>query len=249
MNQIIETQLRHRSYRSFYNKEVDEQQLDQIIQATQAAPSWINGQQVSVIAIKDVERKKKLAALCGGQKHIEEAPIFLVFCADFYRAHIASQMEGIPLHISENLDTLLVGATDVGIALSAAITASESFGLGTVAIGGIRRNLQEVINLLDLPPYVLPISGLCIGHPSEDPGLKPRLPKKAVYHDETYNNKDMHKLLEEYNETYSTYLQKRSNGTQSGTWTKAVANFYSQIYYQGIEEALKEQKLPNRKED
>lgn len=245
MNEIMNTLLSHRSFRSFQDKDVDEQQLEQIIKAVQAAPSWINGQQVSIIAVKDVERKKKLAELCGGQKHVEEAPVFLVFCADFYRTYLASQMEGMPLHVSDNLDTLLVGATDVGIALEAAITASESFGLGTVAIGGIRRNLQQVIDMLNLPPYVIAISGLCIGHPAEDPGLKPRLPKEAVYHQETYN-KDIHNMLEDYNERYAEYLQNSSQGKRTGTWTNAVANFYSKTYYEGIEEALKQQKLPYR---
>ena len=145
MNKVMDTLLSHRSYRSYQSKEVDETQLEQIIKAVQAAPSWINGQQVSVIAVKDEDRKKKLAELCGGQKHIEEAPVFLVFCADFYRTYMASKMEELPFHVSDNIDTLLVGATDVGIALGAAVTASESFGLGTVPIGGIRRNLKEVI--------------------------------------------------------------------------------------------------------
>lgn len=241
MNKVIETLLSHRSFRSYLEKDVDENQLEQIIQAVQAAPSWINGQQVSVIAVKDVDRKKKLAELCGGQKHIEEAPVFLVFCADFYRTYIASQMEEMSLHVTDNIDSLLVGATDVGIALGAAVTASESFGLGTVPIGGIRRNLKEVIEMLELPPYVLPISGLCIGHPAETPDLKPRLPKEAVYHTETYK-KDVHKMLEEYNLRYSEYLQKSSQGKRNGTWTKAVANFFSKPYFQGIEEELKQQK-------
>ena len=247
MNEVMNTLLSHRSFRSYQERDVDDKQLDQIIDAVQAAPSWINGQQVSVIAVKDEARKKQLAELCGGQKHIEEAPVFLIFCADFYRTYIASQMEELPLHISDNIDTLLVGATDVGIALGAAVTASESFGLGTVPIGGIRRHLDEVIKMLELPPYVLPISGLCIGYPAENPGLKPRLPKEAVYHEETYN-KDVQKQLEDHNVTYSQYLQERSNGKSTGTWTKAVANFYSKDYYQGIEEALKQQKLPYSKE-
>lgn len=247
MNEVMNTLLSHRSFRSYQERDVDDKQLDQIIDAVQAAPSWINGQQVSVIAVKDEARKKQLAELCGGQKHIEEAPVFLIFCADFYRTYIASQMEELPLHISDNIDTLLVGATDVGIALGAAVTASESFGLGTVPIGGIRRHLDEVIKMLELPPYVLPISGLCIGYPAENPGLKPRLPKEAVYHEETYN-KDVQKQLEDYNVTYSQYLQERSNGKSTGTWTKAVANFYSKDYYQGIEEALKQQKFPYSKE-
>lgn len=246
MNEVIRTMQAHRSYRSYLDKQVDESQLEQIIQCVQAAPSWINGQQVSIIAVKEPERKQKLAMLCGNQKYVEEAPVFLVFCLDFYRAYLASQMEGTLFDISNNIDTLLVGATDVGIALGTAVTASESFGLGTVAIGGIRRNLEEVIEELNLPPYVLPVAGLCIGHPAEDPGLKPRLPEEAVVHEEQYQQ-DLKPALENYNTTYRAYLEERSKGSRSDTWTEAVANFYSKQYYQGIEEALKKQQLPHSK--
>ena len=246
MNDVIRTIQNHRSHRSYLPKEVDELMLEQIIQSVQAAPSWINGQQVSVIAIKDRERKKKLAALSGNQKYIEEAPVFLVFCLDFYRTYLASQMENTPFEVSDNIDTLLVGSTDVGIALGTAVIAAESLGLGTVPIGGIRRNLEEVITELNLPPYVLPISGLCVGYPDGDPGLKPRLPQEAVYHEEIYQQ-DLKPALENYNTTYQAYLEERSSGKQSGTWTKAVASFYSKQYYEGIENALKKQRLPHRK--
>ena len=245
MNEIMKTLLSHRSIRSYKNKPVEDEQLEQIIKAVQAAPSWINGQQVSIIAIKDPVRKKKFSELCGGQKHIEEAPIFLVFCSDFYRAYLSSKFENAPFSVPENIDTLLVGATDVGIALEAAITASESLGLGTVCIGGIRRNLDKVIKELNLPSYVLPIAGLCVGYPAEDPGLKPRLPVQAVYHSETYKH-DIQDELEAYNQVYSDYLSERSQGRQTGTWTKAVASFYSRIYYQGIDEAINQQMLTNR---
>ena len=245
MNEIMKTLLSHRSIRSYKNKDVEDEKMEQIIKAVQAAPSWINGQQVSIIAIKDPERKKKFAQLCGGQKHIEEAPVFLVFCSDFYRAYLASKIEHTTFAVPENMDTLLVGATDVGIALEAAITASESLGLGTVCIGGIRRNLNEVMKELNLPPYVLPIAGLCVGYPAEDPGLKPRLPVQAVYHNETYQH-DLQGEIETYNHIYSDYLSERSQGKQTGTWTKAIANFYSKIYYQGIDEAIEQQMLTNR---
>ncbi len=246
MNDVIRTLQNHRSCRSYLPKAIEESELEQIIQSVQMAPNWINGQQVSVIAIKDTERKKRLAILCGNQKYVEEAPVFLIFCLDFYRTYLASQMENTPFVVSENIDTLLVGATDVGIALGTAVTAAESLGLGTVPIGGIRRHLNEVITELDLPPYVLPVSGLCVGHPADDAGLKPRLPKEAVYHEETYQH-NLKPALENYNTTYQAYLEERSSGRQSGTWTKAVASFYSKHYYDGIEEALKKQQLPHRK--
>ena len=68
MNDVMNTLLSHRSFRSFEDRPVDENQLDQIVKAVQAAPNWINGQHVSVIAVKDPERRRKFAELCGGQK-------------------------------------------------------------------------------------------------------------------------------------------------------------------------------------
>lgn len=243
MNDVIKNLLSHRSIRSFQDKPVDEDQIDQIIQAVQAAPSWINGQQVSIIAVKDQEQRTKFAELCGGQKHVAEAPLFLIFCADFYRSSLAAQMENLPLGALEDIDTLIVGATDVGIALGTAVAAAESFGLGTVAIGGIRRNALKVIEELELPPYVIPVSGLCIGHPADDPGLKPRLPKEAVYHEEVYN-KELIPLLQQYNDVYSAYLAERNMTQRSGTWTNAIASFYSKPYYGGTAEMLKHQQFP-----
>jgi FMN reductase [NAD(P)H] len=248
LNDIIKSLQSHRSVRSYQDKLVKEEELNEIIKSIQAAPNWINGQQMSIVAVKDPERKRKLAGLCGNQKHIEEAPVFLVFCADFYRTYLASQMENKPMEAIHDIDTLIVGVTDVGIALGTAVAAAESFGLGTVAIGGIRRNTLKVIEELNLPPYVIPVSGLCLGYPADDPGIKPRLPKEAVYFEETYQQ-DLTNLLEEYNGTFSNYLKERAQNNRAGTWTEMVANFYSKPhYYEGIAEMLKTQKYPGGNE-
>lgn len=243
MNDVIKSLLSHRSVRSYQDKPVDEADLDQIIRAAQAAPNWINGQHVSIVAVKDRQRRKRMAELCGHQKHVEEAPVFLVFCADFYRISLACEMEQTPMKALEDIDPLIVGATDVGIALGTAVAAAESLGLGTVPIGGIRRNALEVINELQLPAYVIPVCGLCVGYPDEDPGLKPRLPKEAVYFEEKYN-RDLAPFIREYNETYARYLSERSRGKRAGNWTQLVASYYSKPYYKGVPEMLKQQKFP-----
>ena len=90
MNEVIRTFMNHRSIRSYKNEMIKDKDLDTIIRAAQAAPSSINGQQVSIIAVKDIERKAKIAEFAGGQKWIEEAPVFLVFASDFYRAKLAA---------------------------------------------------------------------------------------------------------------------------------------------------------------
>jgi FMN reductase [NAD(P)H] len=231
MNQTIETLTSHRSYRSYKDKPVEADKLDAIVKAAQSAPSWIHGQQVSIVAIKDEQRKKELARLCGNQKHVEEAPVFLVFCADFYRASLAGKIEGKTLEALNEVDSLLVGATDVGLGMGYAIAAADSLGLGTVPIGGIRRNSLEVIEMLELPKYVFPVAGLCVGYGAADPGQKPRLPMEAVLHDETYQS-DLIETLEQYNEKLPA------------PWTQRVAGFYEKSYYANIAKMLKQQGFP-----
>ncbi|KAB7666440.1 NADPH-dependent oxidoreductase [Bacillus sp. B1-b2] len=238
MNETIKTLANHRSFRSYQYKEVTMETIEQIMLAAQSAPSWINGQHVTAILVQDVERKDRLAELCGNQKHIKEAPVFLVFCADFYRANLASNLEGKDFKAIEDIDTLLVAATDVGLAMQNAITAAESLGLGTVPIGGIRRNSLEVIEFLKLPKYVLPISGLCLGYPEGDPGLKPRLPLQAILHEEKYEQ-NQQPFLESYNQTYKEYLKDR--GDKEADWTERIASFYHQSYYPSNAKSIKQQ--------
>ncbi|PAC91006.1 nitroreductase family protein, partial [Bacillus licheniformis] len=135
MNEVLKTLKDHRSIRSYTDEPVSPEQLDDIIQAVQAAPNSINGQQVTVITVQDEERKKKIAELAGGQVWIEQAPVFLLFCADFNRAKIALEKNGETLAITDGMESVLVGAVDAGIALGTATAAAESMGLGTVPIG------------------------------------------------------------------------------------------------------------------
>lgn len=230
MDEIINTLLSHRSIRAYKNQPVEEEILGQIIKAVQAAPNWVNLQHVSIITVKDGERRKKFSELCGNQKHIAQAPIFLVFCADFYRTWIASGMdESLFDKVTGQIDSLIVGANEVGIALGTAVAAAESFGLGTVPIGDIRLHALEAVRELNLPKYVLPLLGLCVGYPAENPGVKPRLPKEAVCFEEQYQ-RDINPLLIQYDEAYGHYLKERSWNSRTSNWTQLNAQFYSLPY-------------------
>lgn len=179
-----------------------------------------------------------------GSTSSAEAPVFLVFCADYYRAHLACTQHGQSLEgILEDLDTVIVGAHEVGIAVGTAVAAAESLGLGSVVIGDIRQNPLEVIKELGLPPYVFPVLGLCIGYAAEEPGLKPRLPQQAVYFEETYNTR-LEGALEQYDTTYAQYLKIRPFNNRVGTWTELVSDFYKMPYhYEQTVEMLRQQKF------
>ena len=68
MNPVLETIFKHRSIRKYKDQPLEEEKLKYIIKAAQAAPSWCNGQQVSIIAIKDKSRKAIFEKICFGQK-------------------------------------------------------------------------------------------------------------------------------------------------------------------------------------
>ncbi|MNO41074.1 FMN reductase [NAD(P)H] [compost metagenome] len=223
MNEVVQTLKNHRSFRQYSDQPVESEKLKAIIESAQAAPSWVHGQQVSIIAIKDPVRKQQLSVLSGNQTHVAAAPVFLVFCMDFYRANLASKVEGKSFEAVKDVDALLVGATDVGISLANAIAAAESMGLGIIPIGGVRRNTAGVIDLLKLPEYVFPIVGLCVGYPAEEGAQKPRLPMEAVFHEEQYHP-DVEGLLEVYNQAHREYLQEQ--GLTERDWTSTIAHFY-----------------------
>lgn len=248
-NKVIDSMMSHRSIRSYTDEPVDEKELDCIIRSVQAAPNWVNLQLVSVIAIKDARRRKLFSYLCGDQPHIAEAPVFLIFCADYNRVNIACKEKGQTLdEVMQDIDTVIVGAHETGIALEAATVAAESLGLGTVPIGDVRKNAREVIRELQLPEYVFPMLGLCIGHPANDPGLKPRLPKEAVYFEEKYNP-DLKDKLNAYDKTYAEYLLKRPWNNRVGNWSDLAADFYLHpFHYRGVAEALEQQGFRSVKE-
>ena len=239
---IIDCMMTHRSIRAYTDETVSEEELDVIVKAVQAAPNWVNLQLVSMVAIKDAERRKLFSKLCGNQPHIAEAPVFLIFCADYNRVAIACKKKGQTLdEVMQDIDTVIVGAHEAGIALGAATIAAESLGLGTVPIGDVRKNPQEIIRELQLPKYVFPMLGLCIGHPAENPGLKPRMPKELVCFEERYNS-DLATKLDTYDRKYAKYLIERPWNSRVGNWTDLAADFYFHpFHYERVAETLAEQ--------
>lgn len=240
MNKVIQTLTNHRSIRSYTNEPVTEEQLNQIVTAAQAAPSSINGQQVTIISVQDPEKKAKIAELAGGQPWIAQAPVFLLFCADFYRAKIAAELNNEKLVITDSVESMLVGATDVGLAMGNAIAAAEAMGLGIVPIGGARKSPQELIELLNIPEYVFPVCGLVVGHPADPSALKPRFPQEAVYHKEAYNT-NLTNLVKEYDAQVSAYMKERTGGKEERTWSQTVSGIYNRVYYPEVRAMLEKQ--------
>ncbi len=241
MNNTIENIKNHRSIRQYLDKDISDEIIDEIIKAVQAMPNSINGQQTTVIAIRDKSKKEKLAELVGNQEYVAKAPVFLVFVMDFYRTYLAGEKTGSKQIIHEDIESALVGAVDSGITLGAAIIAAESLGLGTVPIGGIRKNPEEVIELLDLPKYTFPLVGLAIGYPSDESHTKPRIPFESFRHNDTYNKEAIENSIDSYDEEMEAYLKDIGRYDKEKNWSTLTSSVYQNIYYPKVKDAMKKQ--------
>lgn len=224
LNPTIEGLLAHKSVRAYLPDSLADGVLETLVAAAQSAATSSNLQLWSVVAVEDQDRKARLADLAGGQAHIRQAPVLLVWLADLARAERITQQAGQGREALDYLESFLVAAVDAALAAQAAVVALESLGLGSVYIGAIRNRPEEVAAELGLPPLVLPVFGLVVGHPdpAAQAAVKPRLPQAAVLHRETYDQAIQDEPVRAYDETLSAF--QTSQGLPPAGWSAAIVN-------------------------
>lgn len=231
MNQVIETILNHRSIRKFEDRPLTQELIETIVSCAQAASTSSFIQAYSIIGVKKSDTKRKLAELAGNQSYVETNGHLFIFCADLHRHEVISKMESTDLTTSlQSTEKFMVGLIDASLAAQNAVLAAESMGLGACYIGGIRNNLEAVCELLHIPKKVIPLFGIVVGYPLQQPDKKPRLPIKHIYHEEAYeqNSSIYEAQLLEYNQTISAYYDERTGGKRKDTWTEQMANMLNQ---------------------
>lgn len=187
-NETLDLILAHRSHRNFLPEPLPEGALEIIIAAAQSASTSSNLQVWSVVAVEDEARKTRLADLAGGQKHIRDCPLFLVWLCDLARLENLGRERGRDAAALPYLEIFLTGVVDAALAAQNAVTALESIGLGCCYIGAMRNKPEEVAKELNLPSNVFAVFGMAVGvpDPAANAAVKPRLGQGAVLHREQY---------------------------------------------------------------
>jgi nitroreductase len=222
-NATLDLLLAHRSHRAYLPKKLPAGALETIVAAAQSASTSSNLQVWSVVAVEDEARKNRLADLCGGQQHIRDCALFLVWLGDLARLENLGREKGRDAAALPYLELFLTGAVDAALAAQNAVTALESLGLGCCYIGAIRNKPEEVARELNLPPNVFGVFGMTIGVPDPASGadVKPRLGQGAVLHREQYAWNDAQREAIEKLDAKFKDFQKEQGLPEQG-WIRQV---------------------------
>lgn len=182
---MIQTILEHRSIREYKSDQIPSDVLSKILECGARASTTGNMQVYSMIVTKDQVMKEALCKLHFGQQMVNQAPVVITFCADFYRFSKWCQLSKAKPGY-DNFLSFLTAGIDALLAAQNVALAAESEGLGICYLGTTTYNAPEIIELLELPELVVPITTLVIGYPNESPDLTDRLPIASVVHDEKY---------------------------------------------------------------
>lgn len=147
-----------RSIRSYMQKDVEEEKIQQILEAGRLSPSASNRQEWKFIVVRDEEKRRRLAAAACGQAFVGEAPVVLVACATESSALMPC---GHPPYI-----------VDLSIAFAYMLLQAFELGLGTCWIGAF--NEQAVKEILGVPRHVRVMSLSPVGYAKQAIPQRPR---------------------------------------------------------------------------
>lgn len=179
--------LTRRTIRRYRQKDISVEDLNGLFEAAFRASTVGGMQTYSVVVTRDAERKQRLAPAHFGQKMVTEAPVVLTFCIDLRRFSAwCEQRQAQPGY--DNLEWFVTGAVDALLAAQTFCVAAEEKGMGICYLGTTTYNPEQIIEALELPRLVFPITTITLGWPDEQPQQTDRLPLEGIVHEEVYHD-------------------------------------------------------------
>lgn len=205
---------RHRSHRAYLPDALPDAQIERLVDAARHASTSSFIQAYSVIAVRDAELKGECARLCGGQHHIEAAPVFFAICADLHKIARACVDHGVAVRV-DSFELFLQATVDAALLGQNLQLACEAEGLGACMIGGARNHPIELSQALQLPKPSFVVFGMTAGLASDNPTPRGRMPLSGVLHWNRYDTSDVGAVLRGADERMRDWA-KRCNVEEGG---------------------------------
>jgi nitroreductase len=155
--ELINTRYSVRAYKS---EPVEDEKLQQVLDAARLAPTAANRQPFQLIVIHTAGREAELERIYKAEWFCK-APLVICACA-------------VPSRAWSRMDDKNYSDVDVTIAMDHLILAATEIGLGTCWIAAF--NPSATREVLGLPEDVEPVAFTPLGYPADQPRVKRREP-------------------------------------------------------------------------
>lgn len=149
------------SVRAYKSDPVEEEKLNQILEAARLAPTADNRQPFLLLVIPTAGREAELQRIYG-RRWFSQPPLVICACALPERAWVRKE------------DNENYADVDVAIVMDHLILAAANLGLGTCWIAAF--NMQAAREILPLPEGAVPVAFTPLGYPDAPPPPKKRKP-------------------------------------------------------------------------
>jgi nitroreductase len=166
-SQLIETRYSVRAYKP---KRVEDDKLQQVLEAARLAPTAANRQPFQLIVIHTEDRKEELSRIYDRDWFVQP-PLVIGIC-------------GVPGLAWSRRDEMNYHVVDATIVMDHLILAAANLGLGTCWIGAF--DPAAAREVLGLPDTVEPIAFTPLGYPADEPKPKKRKPLSELVRYESW---------------------------------------------------------------
>jgi Nitroreductase len=175
-NPVLENIYSRTSVRSYLQKNVEDEKIQQILKAGMSAPTAKNKQPWDFIVVKDKNTLKALSGALPNSKMTSKASVAIIACGNLHKA-----MDGVASQF---------WIQDVSAATENILLAAHGLNLGAVWTGVYPNDewVKEIQKILHLPEYVIPLNVIPIGYPSESPSPKNKWKQENI-HNEFWSDK------------------------------------------------------------
>jgi nitroreductase len=149
---VLNEILNRYSVREYLDREIEDEKLNEILEAGRVAPSANNAQPWKFIVVKSFEKRKKIAEHTTWGKFISNAPVLIVACKTRNNWMMGGWFDSAVL--------------DIGIAVDHMTLQATHLGLGTCWIGDFNESLVK--ELLNIPKDIRVATLLTLGYPARD---------------------------------------------------------------------------------
>jgi nitroreductase len=180
---LIDEIVSRRSIRNYiFDKPVEEEKINVIIESARLAPSGSNTQPWHFIIVKSHETRQRIAEISHNQKWMNSAPVFIACVADI-RCRITDDVE-ITLDENSPEFELKQIIRDTSIAIEHLVLSAENLGLSTCWVAWYTQN--QIRPILNIPSDKYVVAVITLGYTNESPKARPRKKIEDIVHYENW---------------------------------------------------------------